>query len=198
MSKLKLLVKYAALILILFLIRLVIHEAGHILTALIFKAKITNIIIMPGLRLYPNFEWLAWQGMGGAVDYSLENGTPFKSGLITLMGSGLPAIIGYLIMLMLFIMRIKRSRQIALLLLSLICFWDIIAYSILPEFGLRHWIIIGGKKPEPMMGAIYLGLNYSQYQLCLMLHVLLSNVLVILYLLKLRAEAKGQAAAVTT
>src|SRR6185369_8123360 len=88
----KRIIGYSITILILFVIRLLLHEIGHIITALIFGARITNIIIVPGIQLYPRIGFQLWNGFGGAIDYRLENGTPFKSGLITLMGSGFSAI----------------------------------------------------------------------------------------------------------
>jgi hypothetical protein len=186
----KKIIKYIGVVCIAFIIRLIIHESGHLVTAIILEAKIKYIVIMPGIKLYPEIALEAWKGWGAAIDYTLENGTPFKSGLIALMGSGSAALVGYLTTLLLFFLKKPGLFQIGLLAFSLICAWDMITYSILPEIGLKHWIFFGGALPEPMIGAVYMGMSYFQYKLLLISHIICSNGLILVYLFRLRATMK--------
>src|SRR5262245_53216096 len=132
------------------ILRLLAHETGHLLSVIILGGKINLIAIMPGIRLYPTLGLQTWEGWGAIVDYSLNNGTPFKAGFIAFVGSGGTAILGYIAIAVLLAKKPNGLAQFAWLTAALLCVWDIIAYSVFPELGLRHWILIGQRTPEPL------------------------------------------------
>jgi hypothetical protein len=171
------------------MLRMLIHEGSHIVTALLMGGKILGITIMPGIQLYPTFDLIPWDGRGASINYTLIQGTAFKSGMIALSGSLYTAIVGYFLIIYAIWYRPSGWRQVAIVALALLSIWDIIAYSILPEIGLKHWGFYGGGVPEPMIGAVYAGISYNLYQLALTAHTLIANSLV-LYYLKLEVKSK--------
>ncbi len=149
------------------------HELGHGFTAMVFGAEITYIEIMPGIQLYPEIKRIEWDGNVGSIGH-LSLDSEWKSGLATLMGSGSTAIVAYLAIVALYALRPKGTLRFALFLVSLIFAIDIVAYSILPKFGLQHWIIIGGTSPEPLIGALMLGVSETAFYTATILHFIVS------------------------
>jgi hypothetical protein len=168
------------------LLRLLAHELGHLLSVIIIGGKINLIAIMPGIRLYPTLGLQTWGGWGAIIDYSLNNGTPSQAGFIAFIGSGATAILGYGAIAVLLARKPHGLAQFAWLTAALLFVWDIIAYSIFPELGLRHWILIGQRVPEPLIGALYMGVPFKTYQIGLTLHSLISNGSILYYLFRIR------------
>jgi len=153
---------------------LIIHEAGHAVTALIFGAKITHLQFF-NIQVWPRVKWLRWDGFFGAIRYiSVDN-----NGLVALMGSGLTAIIGLCAAVALFAVRSRGWLWSVCLTAAILLPLDIITYSLFPALGFRHWIVFGGYNREPLEGALRLGATQTAYYAGLAAYVLVCYGLVI-------------------
>jgi hypothetical protein len=142
---------------------LLLHEAGHGLVAMLLGGRITAFQVIPGVQLYPALEWrgpdlnVAW------IAFELPGGTPWQFGLIALMGGGTTALLGALAGLALWALRPRGPARDWLLAAAALLPLDLLAYSVFPVFGLRHWIVIGGARPEPAIGAQGMGITPAAY-----------------------------------
>jgi len=159
----------------------IVHEAGHGITAVIFGGEIHSVAIMPGIQLYPTVQLQPWGGCVAQIGHS-PLGNPWQSGLTKIMGSGLTAIVGYFAIAVLFVARPQKLARFAWLSIAILFIWDIIAYSVFPALGLKHWIFIGGVDPEPVIGAAEIGIAPTIYYFGLVIHAVASNGLILHYL----------------
>lgn len=151
-----------------------LHETGHAVVALAYGREIRQVRVGPFLTIYPVLEF-------GSINLDLGEvkQAPPKSqheeGLRDVAGSGLTAIIA-IILLALFRPAgasglVKTIVSVASLVLS----WDIISYSTFPLLGWRHWIVLGGIEPEPVIGADLLGVVRWVYYVGLAIYAAIVN-----------------------
>jgi hypothetical protein len=147
---------------------LLMHEFGHAIVICIFGGRITKVVFISGIQVYPYFSMVEWNGLFGYLDYKTPSEIVHSkiNGLIYFMGSGATALSALAISLVLQFCFEGTWRKTLLLLAGL---WplDIITYSIFPILGLPHWIILGGRLPEPLHGAIRMGVSATGYYLFL-------------------------------
>jgi hypothetical protein len=115
----------------------------------------------PGIQVYLKpgqpyeGEWGTWIAKA-AYAYS-QGWEDWRNGLVLLMGSGSTLLLGALALAGLWLFR-SRGWLRLLLVAGVLMVEDMLLYATLPElFGLRHYVIFGGVKPEPADGAKLLG-----------------------------------------
>ena len=138
-----------------FLLGTFTHEGGHAIVAAAFGQPIHSIAIIPGIQVYPTVRCIHWNGAIAWVDADLPTGR-WEHGFFLVMGCGLTAFFAYLWLLVAAFSR--RSLKAILLGASVGYAWDMFLYATMPLLGLRHWIIIGGDRAEPLVGARLMGL----------------------------------------
>lgn len=145
------------------LVGLFVHELGHGITATALGGKFTSLYILPGIQVWPHFGQPypnGWSGYIGWVEYNYGfnwNPDGWQPGLVTLMGSGSNLLIAALALVALWVFQPRRCLRFFLVAEAMM-FVDLLLYTFLPLVGLRHFFIIGGISPEPLEGAIQLGL----------------------------------------
>lgn len=140
------------------------HELGHGLTALMLGGKIHALYLWPGAQIWPGWDWPThphYTGFVAAISFSDASdwqAALWKPGLVVLMGSGANLMLAFLAVSMLEYRRSAGLLKYFLVALSLL-FLDIFCYTFLPLVGLRHFIMLGGAYPEPLIGARLLGVS---------------------------------------
>lgn len=138
-----------------------IHELGHGLTAEALGGKFLWFSLWPGIQVYPN-PGQPYEGEWGTsiakAAYAYSSGwEDWRNGLVLLMGSGSTLLLAVLALGGLWLFRPRGWPRI-LLVAGVLMVEDMLLYALLPElFGLRHYVIFGGVKPEPVDGAELLG-----------------------------------------
>ena len=155
------------LVLLISLSGLVLHEAGHGLTALAFGEQIISLHMFPGFQLYPVLKWEGWNLNLASIGFTLPD-SDWQNGLILLMGAGTTALVGILALVLLALQRVQGAFRRLLLFSALLLPLDMIAYTVFPALGLRHWIFIGGLYAEPLLGAQLLGFTPTTFYLVLL------------------------------
>lgn len=144
-------------------VNILIHEFGHCLTIEAVGGKCESIHVGPGLQVWPlsafgRSDSGQWDGFIAYTSYSQVAATDRANGLTSLMGSGSVALLSLLSLLGLYAFDPRGWLRFPLLAQSLM-FLDLLFYTILPHwFGLRHMFFIGGDDPEPLLGAIRMGI----------------------------------------
>ncbi len=145
-----------------------VHEFGHCLTIDTVGGKCESIYVMPGIKVWPLAMFGQpypdqWENPIALTFYAKSAPTEQAGGFVSLMGSGSVAGLSLLALFGLFIFRPQGWVQFPLLAQSLM-FLDLLFYTILPHwFGLRHMFFIGGDTPEPLNGAIKMGIPESMF-----------------------------------
>ena len=138
-----------------------IHEFGHGLTAEVLGGKFLWVYVWPGIQVYPN-PGLPYDGEWGTSiaksAYALgPDWADWQDGLVKLMGSGINLALAAMALGALWRFR-PQGRLRTLLIAETLMFEDILLYTVGPElFGLPHYFVYGGSKPEPIDGAELLG-----------------------------------------
>lgn len=150
---------------------LCVHEGGHAVAAKLLSRPIYSITFAPGLQLYPELKRVPWNGSFlGKVDLG-EMSASWQTGLIRLMGCGTTALLSYGMIGAVFYMAKTRRMTVAILRITATVFaWDILTYSVMPEFGLPHFIFFGGSVQEPVEAAQLLGVPLPLFWTLLALH----------------------------
>jgi hypothetical protein len=149
-------------------INLIVHELGHCYTIDAVGVKCDGVYVMPGVKIWPLAGFGQpypdpWEKNIGLTLYAQSAPTEQASGFVSLMGSGLVAVLSLLALFGLFIFRPQGWVRFPLLAQSLM-FLDLLFYTILPHwFGLRHFFFIGGDSPEPLNGGIKMGIPESMF-----------------------------------
>jgi hypothetical protein len=150
-------------------INLLVHELGHCLTMNAVGSECEAIYVHPGIKIFPlneigqkyGDEWP--QGAVGATVYASAAPSEWTRGLVGLMGSGSVAVLSLLVLLGLYLFR-PRGGWRSLLVAQSIMFLDLLTYTILPRwFGMPHFFVAGGRDPEPLDGAIRMGISESVF-----------------------------------
>jgi hypothetical protein len=149
-------------------INLVVHELGHCYTINAVGGKCGGVYVTPGVRIWPLKEFgqhypNTWKNFIGLTIYDQAAPTDQASGFVALMGSGSVAALSLLALFVLNIFFPRGWVRFPLLAQSLM-FFDLLLYTILPHwFGLPHFFFIGGTSPEPLEGAIKMGIPESMF-----------------------------------
>ena len=157
------LVWFIIIFLLMGLLGLFVHEVGHGITANILGGEFTALYTLPGIQVWPHFGQPypgVWHNYFGMAYYSSGPGwapNGWQSGLVALMGSGSNLLIAALALAFLWIFRPSRGLAYFLVAESLM-FLDLPLYTFLPLLGLRHFVIYGGASPEPLEGALQIGI----------------------------------------
>jgi len=134
----------------------VIHEFGHAFFGILMGGNLEYIKVAY-FRLYPNF-MIEQEFIVGYVSVSGLYG--FSRGVFLFGGSFTTLFTSTLIFpLARKIKETKKDRFLRFLKISgIIGSLDMPFYIIFPYLGLKHWIIIGGNFPEPIVGLEMMGL----------------------------------------
>lgn len=135
---------------------LIIHEGGHVAVTICYGGTIESVSMMPGLQLYPEIKPVRWTGYVCRVRHSGIRDLR-KSALRKLMGSLSTMVAAYVLLVIVAGVPRRYVLKRYLLIASLVLAWDMIAYCIFPQFGLRHYIFVGGYLDEPIVGAYGVG-----------------------------------------
>jgi hypothetical protein len=73
--------------------------------------------------------------------------------------------------------RLSSRRQLVLKMVGLWGILDLPFYVIFPQLGLRHWIVLGGHEPEPLIGARMMGIPDPVFYLAIVLSTIGLNIL---------------------
>jgi len=132
-----------------------VHESGHALWGTAVGGRLTYMKIAY-FEIYPRFT-ITPQFCLGCVEVAGLL-TEFEHGLFLLGGSLTTNIISWLLALILLKTKLRYRTRVALKILGLFGLFDLPFYVLFPQIGLRHWIIIGGNTPEPLLGARNIGI----------------------------------------
>ncbi len=169
----------------------VIHEYGHVITILACGGEVQEVGIWPGVIVYPKLDWWwggeDWDGRIAWYGAKLPE-EPWKAGLCDLMGSGATTIVGYLVLLTVLIFRPNKWKWAALAMMVVVYSSDLPMYAIFPRLGLRAVAFIGGPEPEPLIGALAMGMPEWVFYVLVVLDVLLVGGLLLYSVLRLRGN----------
>jgi len=132
-----------------------VHEFGHALWGTAVGGRLTYMKIAY-FEIYPRFTITTQFCLGYVVVAGLL--TEFEHGLFLLGGSLMTNIISWLLALILLKTKLRYRTQVALKILGLFGLLDLPFYVLFPQIGLRHWILLGGDTPEPLLGARNIGI----------------------------------------
>ena len=132
-----------------------LHEGGHALCGSMQGGTLTYLQIAffqlyPSLALAPDFR------LGYAVVEGVSS--PFSRGVFLLGGSVTTHVASWLLGLLLQRRHLGYKTRVLLWTLGLFGLLDLPFYVFFPQIGLQHWIFIGGRSAEPLLGARLMGL----------------------------------------
>jgi hypothetical protein len=152
-----------------------IHETGHALITVALGGWITFIDLFNGMRIYPRPEPSPYDTHHiFNLGYYHPDPTDLESGLIRLAGVSATTLVGLVCLVILAWLRPQKPwLRIPLAMSALLLPLDLLAYSIFPVVGLRHGIFFGERVPEPLIGAVKVGLSPAFYFLIIIVFSLL-------------------------
>jgi len=151
------------------------HEMGHAIWGTAVGGSLTYMQIAY-LEIYPRLAITSQFQLGlTRVDGLTTN---FAYGFMLLGGSMTTHIVAWLIGLILLKTSLGNNTKVAMKLLGLFGILDLPFYVFFPQIGLHHWIILGGCRPEPLLGARKMGIPDLAFYLIV---ILLTLGLVFLY-----------------
>jgi len=136
-----------------------VHEFGHALWGTLVGGTVTSIQVAY-LEIYPVIQ-LTSHFVVGSV--GIEGISGFEYGLFLVGGSITTNIVAWLLVLILHRIHLGINAQRLLQILGLFGLLDLPFYVLFPQIGLRHWIVIGGNQPEPLLGARLMGIPDSVF-----------------------------------
>ena len=171
------------------LFNLLLHEFGHCITMDAVGGDCDGVYVTPGIKVWP-LKGLgqrysgSWNNYFGLTHFSQSAPNEWTDGLVFLMGSGAVAVLSLLALVVLYAFRPKGWVRFPLLAQSLM-FLDLLFYTILPRwFGLRHFFFIGGDYPEPLDGAIQMGIPESTFITGFLVYSVLMTAVCLRYVLR--------------
>jgi hypothetical protein len=160
-NRLRTIAIFLTTLLLIWIVASFIHELGHGLTAEILGGRFLWFYVWPGIQIYPHLgqpydgEW--GTSIAKAAYAVTQDWADWQDGLVLLMGSGVNMLLASLALGGLWLYRPRGWLRYPLIAEALM-YEDVLLYVIFPElFGLRHYLIYGGSKPEPVNGAQLLG-----------------------------------------
>ncbi len=142
---------------------LLIHEAGHGLTAAALGGRFTGLYVWPGVQVWPHpgqpypRAWEGWFGVATYLPGKTWEAGGWRFGLVSLMGSGTNFLLAVLALGLLKKRRPQGKARVFLLAEALM-FLDLTTYTLFPLLGWRHFVFFGGRTPEPLAGALQMGI----------------------------------------
>lgn len=133
----------------------VIHELGHAIWGISVGGRLTYLKVA-FLEVYPRLALTSDFQLGLVKIEGLT--TEFAYGLMLLGGSLTTNIASWLLALVLLRMNLGYKTRLGLRIMGVLGLLDLPFYVILPQIGLRHWVFLGGKTPEPLIGARKMGI----------------------------------------
>ena len=132
-----------------------VHECGHAIWGSIVGGtlnymQVTWLVVYPRLAIADVFRL-------GCVEVTGLS-TLFSHGLFLLGGSLTTNIVAWLLAIILLKRDFGYNKRVALMMLGFFGLLDLPFYVLFPQIGLRHWILLGGESPEPLMGAREMGI----------------------------------------
>jgi len=158
-----------------------IHEFGHALWGIALGGRLVYIQVTY-FELYPKIAITSKFQLGYVVVAGLSS--QFKLGLFLLAGSMTTNIASWLIVIILLKKQLGLRTKMAFLIAGLIGLLDLPFYVIFPQIDLRHWIVLGGSTPEPLVGARLMGVS----DLVFYFIVLLDTILLSLFYFKILSK----------
>ena len=149
-----------------------VHEFGHVILGVALGGrltymKVTFFEIYPRLAITPQFTLGVVQ-----VVWDMPSPPVFEYGLFLLGGSLTTNVVSWLLALFLLRINFRFKTQGTLKMLGFFGLLDLPFYVLLPQIGLRHWILLGGCQPEPLMGARNIGIPDPAFHLMVSLTTL--------------------------
>jgi hypothetical protein len=131
------------------------HEVGHALWGILVGGRLAYMQIFYFI-IYPRMELASYFRLG----YVEVTGFPssFAHGLFLLGGSLTTSIIAWVVVVILWKKEVRYRTGLSLKMLGIIGVLDLPFYVVFPQLGLRHWILLGGNTPEPLIGAREMGI----------------------------------------
>ncbi|MEM1674307.1 MAG: hypothetical protein QXN24_05875 [Candidatus Bathyarchaeia archaeon] len=120
--------------------------------------KIAYLEIYPRLAITSNFE------LGVTRVHGLQYGSA-AYGLMLLGGSVTTNIVSWILGLILLKSSLSSRLRIPLKVLGLFGILDLPFYIVFPMMRLQHWILLGGREPEPVIGAQMIGIPDPAFHL---------------------------------
>jgi hypothetical protein len=133
-----------------------LHELGHAFWGTVCGGKLSYLQIMY-LVIYPQIALTSDFHLGLTRVEGLTYGS-FEYGLFLLGGSMTTTIITWIVALVLLLTDFNERIKLTMRAFRLWGILDLPFYVLFPQIGLRHWIIIGGSIPEPLIGARMVGI----------------------------------------
>src|SRR5574341_459947 len=156
---------FAAILAILWVFGIILHEMGHGLTAMLFGGTIGAIYLYPGFEIYPHFAQTIYQPgyhYFGSITFGRPGGfEDWQDGWITLMGSGSTLLVSFAAHGLLWRLKpVRLPPRYTLIALSLF-YLDMVSYTLTGPLGLPRAIVLGRSavSPEPLDGAVRLGIS---------------------------------------
>jgi len=132
-----------------------VHELGHALFGTVAGGTLSYLQVT-WFVIYPKLGF-ADQFLLGLTEVSGLS-TSFQRGLLLVGGSFTTNVAAWLIIGLILKEGFEFRTRISLKILGWFGVLDLPFYVIFPQIGLRHWILLGSTKPEPLIGARELGL----------------------------------------
>jgi hypothetical protein len=162
MRSLKTLLLVFPFFIVLAFLAMFLHELGHGLTAQALGGKFDSLYFIPGLQVWPHFgqpfngQWNHYIAVTFFSYGANWGANSWQDGLVAFMGSGTNAILALLALITLLVFHPKSWLRYPLL-AEVLMFLDLTLYSTLPLLGLRYFVLWGGDKAEPLLGAEHMG-----------------------------------------
>jgi hypothetical protein len=157
-----------------------IHEIGHAITGTIVGGTLAYMQVA-FFQVYPRLAFISHFRLGYCVVYGIS--TNFEYGFFLIGGSLTTHIAAWIIAFVLINHPLEEKTHIFLKTIGLFGVLDLPFYVIFPQMGLRHWIIIGGETPEPLIGAQKMGFPEPIFYI---IATLLTTALIYFYLYRIK------------
>jgi len=144
------------LILILGLLMIFVHELGHVIWGAAAGGTLSRVQIA-FFQLFPKVAVTSQFCLGSVEMNGLISSA--QTGLFLLGGSTTTNVLSWLLSPLTFTRRLSSGRRRAVKIVGTFGLLDLPLYVALPQFGLQHWIVLGGSRPEPLVGARMLGID---------------------------------------
>ena len=161
-EKHKTLLLFAVLFIPLGLVMDLVHELGHALWGTVMGGTLTYVKIA-FFQIYPSLAITSPFVLG----YTAVDGisSSLVRGVFLLGGSLTTNLASWLIALILIKTSLGETTRVALWTLGLFGLLDLPFYVLFPQMGLQHWIFLGGRYAEPLIGARLMGISDALFYL---------------------------------
>ncbi len=154
-----------ALIIVVFWLGTLLHEAGHAISAVLFGARLTYLNVL-WLDLIPSLRWNPLPGYFGYMRYEGDL-TPIQHGIVGLAGSLSTVFVAVAAQIILWLTRPRRG-VVRLAVLTGCFFWlDVLTHT-LPTLGIPAYLFFGVAETTPRaeayLAAVALGMPGELFQ----------------------------------